>query len=544
MSTSTPTHPTARRPRSLTDGLGLPELADVRAPGFIARRPRWLVAGVVLAVLLAVSATIRTVEIGGTLWWAEADAIGTASQPVGGVLHATFVGGGAPLYYLLLHFWIDAIGNTPGAARDLSLVFALACVPLGGWAGWSLAGERGALYGAILFAFSSFLTAYGQQAQPYALLVLFGLLASTAFVHGFVHRRRRHLWLFVGAVVAALYTQGSTGIYLFGAVAALGVVVGCAPPAERRAILRDALLCAIAIIVLFIPWIPATIHQIAHATYPWHYAPVIQSYVPSDLVGGDRVDADLLVILVMGIGPFLLARGRRREPEAVALYALLTMTVAALLFGLVANLAAPVLLYRYFAMTTAAILLLATLCAARTKIVGLVAVALVIVFCADPAAFASSHPSNMNEVAGQLGGRLHPGDVVAVAQPEASPLAWYYLDRGLRWESTLGPVRDPRYMNWDDALARLRHAAPGAVVGRLVASLRPGQQLLFIRPLTEGAKNWEAPWSSLVQLRAAQWGQLLTADVARGMLTEVGSAPENYPGDCCVAASAVLYRRS
>lgn len=541
MSTTTPPRP---RPRSLTDGIGLPELADVHPPGFIARRPRWLIAGCVLALLLAVSAYMRTVEIGGTLWWGEANAIGIASQSVGGVLHASYVGGGAPLYYLLLHFWTNAIGNTPGAARDLSLVIALLCIPLAGWAGWSLAGERGAFYGSVLFTFSSFLTAYGQQAQPYALLVLFGLLASTAFVHAFVHRRRGYLWLFVGAVVAALYTQGSTGLYLFGAVAALGVVIGCAPPAERRAILRDAALCTIAIVVLFIPWIPATIHQIAHATSPWHYAPVLQSYVPSDLVGGDRVDADLLVLIVTGIGPFLLARGRRREPEAVALYALLTMAVATLLFGFIANFAAPVLIYRYFAMTTAAILLLAALCAARTKIVGLVAVALVIIFCVDPAAFASSHPSNMNEVAGQLGGGLHRGDVVAVAQPEAAPLAWYYLPGSLRWESTLGPVHDPRYMNWDDALTRLRDAAPGPTLGRLVASLRPGQQLLYIRPLTEGARNWKAPWSSLVQLRAAQWGQLLSNDVARGTLTQVSSAPENYPGDCCVASSAVLYRKS
>jgi hypothetical protein len=532
------------RPRSLTDGLGLPGLRDVHPPGFVARRPRWLVAGVVLAVLLAVSAYLRTVEIGGTLWWGEANAIGIAAQSFGGVLHATYVDGAAPLYYLLLHFWIPAVGNTPGAARDLSLVCALLCIPVAGWAGWSLAGERGAFYAAVLFTFSSILTDYGQQAQPYALLVLFGLLASTAFVHAFVYRRRGYLWLFVGAVVAALYTQGSTGLFLFGAVAALLVVIGCAPAPQRRAIIRDALVCAAAITVLFIPWIPATIHQIGHATSPWHYAPVLQSYLPSDLVGGDRVDADLLVVGVMAIAPFLIARVRRRDRDGVALYALLTMMVSSLLFGVVANVAAPVVVFRYFAMIAAALLLLAALCAARTKIVGLAAVALIIIFCADPAAFASSHPSNMNEIQGQLGGALHRGDVVAVAQPEQASLAWYYLPGGLRWESTMGPVNDPRYMNWDDAQARLRHAAPAPTLGRLVASLRPGQQLLYIRPLTEGARNWESPWTSLVQIRAAQWGQLLSDDVARGTLTQVSSAPANYPGDCCVASSAVLYRKS
>jgi hypothetical protein len=90
----------------------------------------------------------------------------------------------------------------------------------------------------------------------------------------------------------------------------------------------------------------------------------------------------------------------------------------------------------------------------------------------------------------------------------------------------------------------MRQAAPRPTLNTVIASLSAGQQLLFIRPLTEGERDWKAPWAALVQLRAAQWGQLLSNDVANGTLTEVGSAPENYPGDCCVANSAVLYRKA
>src|SRR5579875_786419 len=188
MSTSTPP-----RPRSLTDGLGLPGLRDIRLPSAITRLPLWLRASVLIAVLVLISLLLRTVEIGGTLWWAEASAIGVSTEAIGGVLHACYVGGAAPLYYLLLHFWTTTVGDTPGAARDLSLIFALLCIPAGAWAGWPLAGERGGVFGGVLFAFSSMLTEYGQQAQPYALLMLFGLLAATAFVHASVHRRRGYL---------------------------------------------------------------------------------------------------------------------------------------------------------------------------------------------------------------------------------------------------------------------------------------------------------------------------------------------------------------
>jgi hypothetical protein len=99
-------------------------------------------------------------------------------------------------------------------------------------------------------------------------------------------------------------------------------------------------------------------------------------------------------------------------------------------------------------------------------------------------------------------------------------------------------------MNWNDAYSRLQDAAPSATIGSVVASLRPGQQLLVVRPLTEGVMNWKAPWTELVRRRAAQWGQILTRDVADGTLKQVALAPANYPSACCVASSAVLYRKA
>jgi hypothetical protein len=96
-------------------------------------------------------------------------------------------------------------------------------------------------------------------------------------------------------------------------------------------------------------------------------------------------------------------------------------------------------------------------------------------------------------------------------------------------------------MNWVDALSRLRRARPAATLDPLLASLKPGQQLLYVRPLTEGAQNWTAPWTRLVRRRAAQWGALLAADP---QLKEVAWAPHNYRGDCCVPDSAILYRKT
>src|SRR5258708_21963071 len=98
-------------------------------------------------------------------------------------------------------------------------------------------------------------------------------------------------------------------------------------------------------------------------------------------------------------------------------------------------------------------------------------------------------------------------------------------------------------MNWVHALDRLRAANPARALAPLIANLQRGQQLLFVRPLTEGAQSWEASWTQLVRRRSAQLGALLATDAANGSLQTVAMAPHNYRGACCVGDSAVLYRQ-
>ena len=78
----------------------------------------------------------------------------------------------------------------------------------------------------------------------------------------------------------------------------------------------------------------------------------------------------------------------------------------------------------------------------------------------------------------------------------------------------------------------------------MIASLKPGQQILFVRPMTEGAQSWEAPWTQYVRRRSAQWGAVLASLAARGTLKAIWWAPHNYRGACCVADSAILYEKA
>lgn len=536
------TSPPQDRPASGV--LDLPPIRDVRLPRRVQRVPRWAQASVVLVVLLVVAGYLHSRQLGDQLWFNEAIATGIASHSIGGLLHAVREGGSSPLYYLLLHWWMSAVGNTEADLHGLSLLIGLLTIPVGGWIAWSLDGPRAGFYAATLFAFSAYVIKYSIEVQPYTLMMLLGLVAVGAFVNGFVYRRRRWLWLFVIALTAAFYTQASAALFAFGLVVALALVVRLAEPSQRAGLLRDAGLCAAIVLILYIPWIPSTIHQIAHATAPWHYAPLVGADVPGDLLGGERVDVSLLIALIVGAAPLASTAVRRRSPEAVAIWSLLVIAFAGLALGKISQLVTAGWVERYFAPMAATLVLVAALGAARARAVGFAAVILVVIFCLHPRSFVSPQKSNMKDIAGEMAQSMHPGDVVALAQPEQAPLAWYYMPSGFRYASTLGPVSDPSYMNWINAQQRLDRARPAATLGALIASLRPGQQLLYVRPLTEGVQNWKAPWPKLVRRRSAQWGQILTDDVANGTLTKVAHAPHEYLSTCCVASSSILYRKA
>jgi hypothetical protein len=305
--------------------------------------------------------------------------------------------------------------------------------------------------------------------------------------------------------------------------------------------LRDAAFAFVGAGILYLPWLPNFIYQATHTAAPWDHSPRFGAPVQlsRNLLGGDRVTIALLLAAVIGVAE-LFTRAHRRRRDATVLWTLIALPAATLLLAWVASQITPAWVPRYFAPVLAAIMLLAAFGCSRAGVVGIVAIGASVIFLINPASYTPSYKSDVRDISGEMAPYLHAGDLVISAQPEQVPLTWYYLPQGLRYASTIGPVADPSYMNWVHALDRLKKANPPATLAPLVASLRPGQQILYVRPLTEGVLNWAAPWTSLVRRRAAQWGSLLAADPH---LREVAVAPHNYRGACCVADSAVLYQK-
>src|SRR5947207_349623 len=160
----------------------IPHVVDVGRPRWIDRFPPWAVIGAILVVLIGFSAFIRTRYISGQFWMDEAITTGIASHPLGQIPGLLRHDGSPPLYYFLLHFWIQGFGAGETATHWLSLLFGLLTIPAAFWAGTSLIGRRAGLYAATLFAFAPFLTQYAGETRMYELMGLLGILATASYI--------------------------------------------------------------------------------------------------------------------------------------------------------------------------------------------------------------------------------------------------------------------------------------------------------------------------------------------------------------------------
>jgi mannosyltransferase len=522
---------------------GTPTVREFRlwVPGPIARLPEWARVGGFVLVVCAISAVLRTRYLGGQYWMDEAITVGISSHPLSAIPGVLRMDGSPPLFYLLLHVWMSALGSSETATHTLTLIIGMLCVPIGMWAGWSLFGKRAGMMAAVLFGFSAFITEYSQETRMYVLMALLGLLATVGFLQGFVYRRRRYVILFAVAQALMLYTHAWAIFY--GAASALCLVIlwRITDDAGRQGLIRDAAFAYVGAGVLFLPWLPTFLFQVSHTAAPWdstpHFGAPVQ--LSRNVMGGDRVTAAVVIASVIGLAP-LMVRARRRTLEARSMWMLIALPTLTLALAWMASQITPAWVPRYFAPVVAPLLLLFALGMSRAGVVGAVALLLSVIFLANPASYTPQYKSDMKDVGAEMGPLLHRGDLVVVGQPEQTPLTYYYLPGGLQFYNTAGPVKDPSFMNWIGALHRLRNDIPSRVVPPLLAAMKPGQQLLFIRPLTEGAQNWQASWTALIRRRSAQWGAIIAADPS---LKPEAWAPHDYRGACCVADSAILYKK-
>src|SRR3954453_832987 len=290
----------------------------------------------VLGLLMAGSLLLRIGRLDVGYWIDEGISVGIASHGLHQIPATLGQDGSPPLYYLLLHGWIGLVGTGEAATRSLSLLFAIAAVPVAWWAGSAAFDRRAGALAAAGAALCPFLTYYAQETRMYSLVAVLSIAASAAFVLAFVRGRRLQLVPLGVYVVALLYTH-NWGLFLAAGMAVAWLTLYRAGRVNGR----DGALLAAAVALAYAPWLPTLVSQALHTAAPWSERPgALQLLdVPGGLFG--QVAGPLLVLATI-------AAARRRSMDDGP-RVLLTVAVATAGIAFLASQVSPAWTTRYLA---------------------------------------------------------------------------------------------------------------------------------------------------------------------------------------------------
>jgi hypothetical protein len=162
-------------------------------------------------------------DINGKPWHEDEAVAGLISaQPLGELLHTVVLDrGGAPLHFVLAH-GAFAVDGSPATLRWLSLVFALATIPLCYDLARRLAGQFAGLTAAALAATSQLLAIYATFGRMYSLFAFTSALAFDLFVRAVDRPTRATLAIATATALLPILVH-PFGVFVF--VAELGVAL-------------------------------------------------------------------------------------------------------------------------------------------------------------------------------------------------------------------------------------------------------------------------------------------------------------------------------
>jgi len=352
-----------------------------------------------------------------------------------------------PLYYFLLHGWLNVAGHSVTAVRLLSVIPGVITVFVQAWLMDLLAGRRAAWLAGLLLAIAPFLVRYSQDVRMYSWLALW-LWAATLVLVLWLRSPRRGWLLLAYAVLMTLglYTHYFAGLTLASHwLYLLWLRVRRGRP-EAGA--RVWWACTGLVVLGFAPWLPSLLQQLQHTgLYSGWMPPVTVRSVPelfwrfSVLGDGGAVPAALWLawpLLLALLGIVLLFKERHAlEPAALLLASVLVPIVLVLALAWKVTLFYP----RYLIVPAGALPLLLALAldqamtrhkgwatASLAALAGLSAVGIyTLVTQGDQDINRLREDDRVTFVTGFIGARARPGDLVLADHFGTYVKVFFYL---------------------------------------------------------------------------------------------------------------------
>ena len=515
-------------------------------------------AGIVIALVVASGIFLRFYTH-SALWLDEALTVDRSSLPVRDIATSLKQDGAPPLYYYLLHYWMDLFGQSDLATRSLSGVIGVATLPVAWLAANRFGGRIAAWVTLVLFASAPFAVYYSTEARMYSLEILLTGCGYLALTRALARPRPGNL-IAIGVVTAALLYTQYWSLYL---VATVGIwLLGSAWWGRRMARRSEkssegshplpAFFAVAAGCLLFVPWLPTFLYQSQHTGTPWAKPPNFGAIVSaltafadnqgSLLVGtvqGRLLAVIYLVMLALaifgtGISRYRIDLDLHARPQARGMAFAVIGTLAVAIAGgiLTGSAFAP----RYASVIFLPLLLLVGL--GVTTLFSL-RVRLVVVAVAVAAGLFASFQNidtlrtQAPQVADVINAHARAGDVIAFCPDQLGPAVYRVTGTPSLYRMTTFPRgTSPQFVDWVDYEKTVQAGNPTRFATQLAAEAGASHRIWLV--WEPGYQTYDSKCEELVndllgdhQFQAYQWVSSNGYEYYEPMdLTEYAPAPK------------------
>lgn len=420
-------------------------------------------------VLLAAFA-VRLYRLGvSSLWYDETVSVYLAQQELAELIRHTAGDIHPPLYYILLHFWGRLAGWSEFAMAFVSFWFSILLIALVYRITREWINARVALIAAILIAISPYNLWYAQEVRMYTLGATLGLVSVYFLVrllrpqttdnrHQSIFSRDWIAYVVVSAL--GLYTLYYFAFLLvFENLVALVWLIRHSPLTTHSNFrfafyfLRAWILSQLAILILYLPWLPIAIHQaIDPPVPPWRSFTALPQVLLesfSALALGQSIDPVMaLPILFVVATVLLIALWRHRQPSAVGGLFLFGYTFVPLLIMYALSLWKPLYHVRYVFLYSPAFYILLALGITKIRRSSFVLRLLVFVFyffLLTGSAFSAYNfwfapryaKDDLRGAVNYLAEHWRPGDAILINAGYTYTAFVYYYDQPIAWRGRL-----------------------------------------------------------------------------------------------------------
>ena len=215
--------------------------------------------GLILLVIFLAGFFLRLYDLGGeslwldetiSLWISDSDVIERSSQEAQ-----------TPLYYLILHNWINFFGDSEFSVRFPSVIFGSLAVILMYILGKRLFNKEVGVLSSLILSISAYNIYFSQEARPYSLFVFLFLLSFYSFLLILEKKDVRNSSFYIISNILMIYTH-IFGLFLVLAQTIYILYLFLSKKREKS-LLKQWIIIQAVLFILFVPWLGFFIEQIA-----------------------------------------------------------------------------------------------------------------------------------------------------------------------------------------------------------------------------------------------------------------------------------------